>query len=142
MIRWIRIYAGRFQWCVQHEALVGPTVVQGYRKQCKLCRAANAKHLTLFQAPGQAVLPTVVGVMGPDFFTIRKIFEATLSTQPWLRDPDVLPIPWRKELEELPTKLTFGLLLTDGIVSPHPPITRALREVAEIVKSLGHEVSL
>ncbi|KAK5449280.1 hypothetical protein LTS15_008822 [Exophiala xenobiotica] len=85
--------------------------------------------------------------MGPSVGAIRLMFQSLMASQPWLHDPDVLQLPWRKELEydtdkgeAEPLVLSFGLMATDGVVSPHPPIQRALRTVAEALTGAGHEI--
>ena len=90
------------------------------------------------------VIPTVAGILGPSIASSRTAFKALLSTEPWLRDPEVLPIPYRSQAEislESPPDLSFGIFATDGIVTPHPPITRAIREVSEALKAAGHKVN-
>ena len=92
------------------------------------------------------MIPSIVGIIGTKLSSVRLMFKSLLTTQPWLHDPDVLNIPWRSEagfplkqgLKD--PKPIFGLMKTDGIVSPHPPISRALRMVAEALESKGHEV--
>ena len=81
--------------------------------------------------------------MGTSLPSIRYLFKAMLSAEPWLRDPEALPIPWRDELASLAqnAKLSFGILEHDGMSGPHPPISRALRIVANAVRSVGHTVS-
>lgn len=88
-------------------------------------------------------IPTVVGILGPSIASLRVVFRALLSTQPWLHDPDTLPLPYRHEAEigqEKHSKLTIGILMTDGVVTPHPPISRAVREVQMALEAAGHEV--
>ena len=98
------------------------------------------------QSPGQVVIPSIVGIIGTKLSSVRLMFESLLTTQPWLHDPDVLYIPWRGDAElslkhgSESAKPAFGLMKTDGIVSPHPPIARALRMVAEALQSKDHEV--
>lgn len=80
---------------------------------------------------------------------------SVLSTQPWLRDPEVAALPWRQDIEDstlarailegaaneqCPLKL--GIYWTDGVVGPHPPIMRGLRTVVDKVKEAGHKVIL
>ena len=66
---------------------------------------------------------------------------ALLSSEPWLTDPGVLPIPWRKPFEiDSGMKLSFGFMDFDGVVRPHPPITRALNMVKDALQATGHEV--
>ena len=88
-------------------------------------------------------IPTVVGILGPSIASLRVVFKALLSIKPWLHDPEVLPLPYRHEAEidqEKHSKLTIGVLMTDGVVAPHPPITRAVREVQMALEAAGHEV--
>lgn len=78
-----------------------------------------------------------------------------LSTKPWLRDPWVVNIPWRQDIEDstlarassdgsankqVPLKL--GVFWTDNAVGPHPPIIRGLRIVSETLEKAGHKVRL
>lgn len=91
------------------------------------------------------VIPTVVGMMGPSVSSLRSMFKALISTEPWLHDPDVLPLPYRSDAECDPQKtpkLSFGIFEADGVVTPHPPITRAVREVAKALEAEGHKVRL
>lgn len=94
---------------------------------------------TANSSPGQALIPTVAGIMARNLRTVTLVFECLLSTEPWLSDPDVLPIPFRKS-DLRHRQLAIGILHTDGIVSPHPPVTRALRMVEDAMKLEGHQI--
>ena len=65
-----------------------------------------------------------------------------LSTEPWLRDPDVVQIPWRTSCEATDGKATlcFAVFAHDGVCAPHPPIQRGIMMVEEAVKGAGHNV--
>ena len=80
--------------------------------------------------------------------------SSVLSAKPWLRDPNVVNIPWREELvtsclsraesdgsanDSLPLKL--GVYWNDGVVTPQPPIARGLRTVVEAIQAAGHKVN-
>ena len=66
-----------------------------------------------------------------------------MSAEPWLHDPELMPLPYRSELECSPeTNLALGIFESDGIVTPHPPIVRAIREVKEALEAAGHKVVL
>lgn len=64
--------------------------------------------------------------------------------------PPSCPSPFRQHVVEECTRradpgnsaspLKLGILWTDGIVRPHPPIYRGLKMVAEAVKQAGHKV--
>jgi amidase len=82
--------------------------------------------------------------MGTSVSTLKLVFKSLLSTEPWLHDPDALPIPWRGDREfrmgsqgYLPA---FGFMPHDGIVAPHPPISRALNTVRAALIEAGLEV--
>ncbi|CAG8249637.1 unnamed protein product [Penicillium salamii] len=94
---------------------------------------------------GQEVMPTVVGIMGHSVETLTLVFKSLLSTKPWLQDPYVLPNPWRAELQfdldkEPNYTPAFGLLLDDGLVTPHPPIARALRMIKKAMEEEGYQL--
>ena len=71
---------------------------------------------------------------------LEKMFKALLSTEPWLRDPDVLPIPYRPGILASDSKLALGIFAWDGVVTPHPPVQRAILYVKEALAAEGHEV--
>jgi amidase len=91
-------------------------------------------------SPGQINIQTVVGILGPSIASLRYVFEAILFSKPWLTDPGVLPIPWRKPTDIESSKLSFGFMDFDGVVKPHPPIIRALAMVKDALEASGHEV--
>lgn len=53
-------------------------------------------------------------------------------------DVSCVPVPWR-DVPQTTEKLTFGLLMDDEVVTPHPPVVRALNETVEKLKAAGHE---
>ncbi|KZF19859.1 amidase [Xylona heveae TC161] len=95
---------------------------------------------------GQELVSPVVGPMGHRVDDLEVITKSILSTQPWLHDPTVVNMPWRQSETEAVAKhaksggLAFGVLRSDGIVLPHPPITRAIDETVAKLKAHGHEV--
>lgn len=64
--------------------------------------------------------------------------KAVVGSQPWLRDPKALPIPWRAV--ERKQKLKIGVMWNDGMVTPTPPVQRALKETVGKLKQAGHEI--
>jgi amidase len=90
-------------------------------------------------------MPTAVGIMSHSVGTLKLVFKSLLSTEPWLRDPNTLPIPWRAEKEydaetEHDYKPAFGFMANDGVVTPHPPISRALGIVKKALEESGYQV--
>ncbi|KAF2093996.1 amidase [Rhizodiscina lignyota] len=87
---------------------------------------------------GQEAVNSVNGPMSQHFSAVKLYSKTVVDSEPWLQDPKCIPIPWR----EVPRKekLKIGVIWDDGIVKPLPPVTRALKETVEKLKSAGHEV--
>lgn len=78
--------------------------------------------------------------MASSLSTVEYFMQSLLDLEPWDVDPGCIPIPWRKEQAAIPSrKLRLGIVIDDGIVKPQPPVTRALREVARVLKAAGHD---
>lgn len=104
--------------------------------------------------PGQNTYRSSVGFISTSVEGLKLGLEAVLETRPWLRDPAVVPIPWRGEVvdeflargekgkgEEGGKKgLKFGVLWKDDTVALHPPVARGLRIVVDAIQKAGHKV--
>lgn len=101
--------------------------------------------------PGQNTYRSTVGFLSTSLGGLELILHSILSTKPWLYDPAVVPMPFRQEIVDgylsraepaklsgLPLKL--GVLWTDGVVGPQPPIIRGLHMVVDAVRRAGHKV--
>lgn len=107
-------------------------------------------------SPGQNTYRSAVGFMSTSLDGLELALKSILSTKPWLRDPAVVPIPYRQEAfdevllranansptNKTTTFLKFGILRSDGIVKPHPPISRGIEIVTNALKATGHKVWL
>jgi amidase len=76
--------------------------------------------------------------MGKTLEDIVMYSKAIIGAQPWKLDPKIIPIPWRQL--DSPKKLKIAVLWNDGICTPTPPVTRALKETSDKLKEAGHEV--
>ncbi|KAK2744815.1 hypothetical protein FQN57_004139 [Myotisia sp. PD_48] len=104
--------------------------------------------------PGQTIRASSVGFMSTSPDALKLMLESVLSTEPWLRDPDVIYIPWRDQIvstilarvtqsgsvKDGQQPLKFGILWKDDLATPHPPITRGLQIITEAIKKAGHKV--
>ena len=88
---------------------------------------------------GQEAVQSVNGPMAKTLGDIVTYSKAIVDAQPWLVDPKMLPIPWRRV--EPKKKLKIAVLWNDGICKPTPPVTRALKETSEKLKKAGHEIT-
>ena len=59
--------------------------------------------------------------------------KTIITAKPWLEEASLLPFPWRDQESHLGSgqgkKLKIGVLWSDEVVKPHPPVIRALEEV-------------
>ncbi|KAH6889261.1 amidase signature domain-containing protein [Thelonectria olida] len=104
--------------------------------------------------PGQNTYRSAVGFMSTSADGLGLILRSVLSTKPWLRDPAVVPIPFRQDVVDEylsrasqdgtakpSTKpLKLGILWSDGIVGVHPPVRRGLKMVADAMVTSGHKI--
>ncbi|KAF1732290.1 Acetamidase [Beauveria bassiana] len=103
--------------------------------------------------PGQLNYASSVGVMGTSVDSLKLVLSALTSTKPWLRDPNVVPIPWRSVIEKSTLErvdslgmaidrpaLKLGILFNDGFMTPHPPIARGLRMLRDALIKAGHTI--
>lgn len=101
---------------------------------------------------GQNTVLSVVGPLSQTVGGLRLAMKSLLSTQPWLHDPIVIELPWREDQErevldliESSTagkgQLAIAVMESDGSVTPHPPVQRAMKIVINTLEKLGHKVS-
>lgn len=81
---------------------------------------------------------SVNGPMAKTLDDIVLFSKSVVDSEPWLVDPKCLPIPWRSV--EPKKKLKIAVLWNDKVVTPTPPVARALKETVEKLKTAGHEV--
>lgn len=103
--------------------------------------------------PGQLNYPSSVGIIGTSVGSLKLVMSALISTKPWLRDPELVPMPWRSDivkdtLERVDSlgratdkaALKLGFLCNDGFMTPHPPITRGLSMLRVALEKAGHKI--
>ena len=89
---------------------------------------------------GQEAVRSCAGPMCRSVDDVGLFMKSLAGTEPWLQDPQVLPLPWRSDLELLPTKLCFGFGMGDGTVAPTPPLRRAMDMTRAALRAAGHAV--
>ncbi|KAK6336279.1 hypothetical protein TWF696_001841 [Orbilia brochopaga] len=85
----------------------------------------------------------VSGTLGPMSTTLEplSLFMSTiLDAKTYLNKTSLYPIPWHREPNfpvdaGTPRKIRIGVMRWDGVVMPHPPVTRALNEVVSALKA-------
>lgn len=87
---------------------------------------------------GKETISACAGPMTVDRDALELFMKVALSVKPWRIDPSLNTKEW------IPYNFTRPLKIAvqwwDGVVMPHPPMTRALREVADACRKAGMEV--
>ena len=73
--------------------------------------------------------------------------KAVIKAKPWLKDPLAVHKKWDEDEYQLKDrdnghKLCFAIMWDDGVCIPHPPITRALKQVQVALTKAGHNSML
>lgn len=87
-------------------------------------------------------MENIIGVVGPMATCVedmRLFCRVVSASQPWLQEPSLVGLPW-KAAERFQTPLKIGVIWNDGIVQPHPPVTRCLQETVSSLKAAGHSI--
>ncbi|KAL4949675.1 amidase [Aspergillus filifer] len=87
---------------------------------------------------GKETIHPTPGPMATDRESLELIMRVALAAKPWRLDPDLNVKPWQPY--EIKKPLKIAVQWWDGVVRPHPPITRALKEVADACKKAGMKV--
>lgn len=87
---------------------------------------------------GQESIGSVHGPMARSMADLRLFTDSVSNSGPWLKDPKCIPMPWRSvEVKEKPK---IGVLWENGMITPTPPVKRALKTVVEKLQSKGYEI--
>ncbi|RFU82170.1 amidase [Trichoderma arundinaceum] len=87
---------------------------------------------------GQESISSVNGPISRSLADLKLWMETIISMEPWLQDPKALELPYRAI--SLPHKLKLAVLWDNGMVTPTPPVTRALKSVVNTLKVKGYEI--
>ncbi|KAL7274816.1 hypothetical protein RUND412_002270 [Rhizina undulata] len=92
--------------------------------------------------PGEAEVGVsgVVGVLARCLSDVRMFMEVIRWMEAWRYDSTVVPWPLEKNHSKPHRPLRIGFLHSDGIVTPLPPVSRAMAEVEMTLLRAGHNV--
>ncbi|KAI5289976.1 hypothetical protein KEM54_002762 [Ascosphaera aggregata] len=85
--------------------------------------------------PNSYDIEATYGPMCTSREAIDLFMTVILNSEPWKIAPSLIPKFWTPY--HFDKSLKIGVLWDDEVVKPHPPITRALKEVAEACKKAG-----
>jgi amidase len=88
---------------------------------------------------GADPIPGVIGPMSTSLDGIKLFMKTIIDSKPWLSEPALIPMPWNSEFQISSVKpLKIAVMWNDGVVTPHPPITRALHESVSHLKTIAN----
>lgn len=93
-----------------------------------------------YMMAGADTVETVLGPLSTSLDGLKIFMKAIIDSEPWLTEPALIPMPWRSYSIPSHRPLKIGVLWHDGVVRPHPPITRALKLVVDRLKKQGIQV--
>lgn len=82
---------------------------------------------------------SIISVTGPltrSLDTLELLMKTVVQEKPWTVDPSLTSIEWKSNVRKKTYRI--GILKTDGVVTPHPPITRALDMMCEKLKCMDN----
>ncbi|KAJ5151618.1 hypothetical protein N7492_009913 [Penicillium capsulatum] len=100
----------------------------------------TSRHPYEQSGPRQNIVPSTAGPMATSLSSIETYMEALGQIEPWNLDPNMIPVPWRRELCTSTKRLRIGYVVDDGVVKVQPPVTRAVKKVITALRDAGHEV--
>jgi len=92
---------------------------------------------------GFEAINSVLGPLSTSVSALKIFVQAVLAGEPWRYDPNASHRPWSESQYELEEhnggkKLCFGMMWTDGLVTPTPPIVRGMKIMKEKLEAQGH----
>ncbi|KAI1960812.1 hypothetical protein LOZ58_003885 [Ophidiomyces ophidiicola] len=112
----------------------GNNGVYGFKPTCKRLPVGGIK----LPMEGKDAIAATFGPLCRSRPTMDLFMKVIADAQPWRFDASLSPLPWTPVTTTKPLKIAIEW--DDGVVKPHPPVLRALREVAEACKKAGMEV--
>jgi amidase len=89
-------------------------------------------------APGQLSIKVSVGPNCHSMDDLKLLVRLILTHPTLPYEPTCIPGSWI-DMPVVKDRLKIGVMSTDVIVDPHPPIQRALKETTEKLRAAGHE---
>lgn len=112
----------------------GNNGVYGLKPTCKRIPVSGIK----LPMEGKDAITATFGPICRSRETINLFMKTLVDSDLWRFDSTIIPLPWRPVTFTKPPKI--AVLWDDGAVKPHPPVLRALREVADACKAAGMEI--
>ncbi|KAF2994002.1 hypothetical protein E8E13_002387 [Curvularia kusanoi] len=93
-----------------------------------------------YMMAGADTTETVLGPLSTSLQGLKIFMKTIIDSEPWLEEPALIPMPWRPYSVPTDRPLRIGVLWHDGIVKPHPSITRALNTIVSKLRANDVEI--
>ncbi|KAF5103377.1 hypothetical protein D0Z03_000226 [Geotrichum reessii] len=108
--------------------------VYGFKPSVDRLPAAD----TFAPARGSESIRGTIGPMGRTLAIVELVTKIILDARPWKARPELVSKPWAPEAVLADKKkVRVGMLYSDGVVNPQPPVARALKEVEAKLQAAG-----
>ncbi|OQU99866.1 hypothetical protein CLAIMM_05439 [Cladophialophora immunda] len=89
---------------------------------------------------GQESIRCVISPLANSLADIALFQKSVLDQEPWEEETSLIPLPWKSVKPLQPEQITVGVIWDDGVVHPHPPVQRALKNAVAKLKVAGVKV--
>ncbi|KAF5013206.1 hypothetical protein FDECE_785 [Fusarium decemcellulare] len=89
---------------------------------------------------GQESVRCVISPLANSVKDLNLFQSAVLDQEPWEVETSLVPLPWKRIEPFAPEQITVGIIWDDGLVRPHPPVTRALKHAVARLRRAGVKV--
>lgn len=79
-----------------------------------------------FPMPAELNILAATGPMGRSVRDMNLMTRVVLDTEPFLRDPRLIPTVWQGLQTPVTRRLKIGIIENDGFIEPQPPVKRAV----------------
>ncbi|KAK5046461.1 hypothetical protein LTR84_008264 [Exophiala bonariae] len=84
---------------------------------------------------GNDAITTALGPIASCIDDLELFLQVASDAKPWDYNAMMIPLPW--VMKPLPENYTIAVMMDDGNVHPHPPMTRALNFAKEKLQKAG-----
>jgi Asp-tRNA(Asn)/Glu-tRNA(Gln) amidotransferase A subunit family amidase len=100
----------------------------------------NPDKSAVLAGDGQESIQRMLRPLANTIADLDVIHQAILDQEPWEEETPLVPMPWKRTISYEPSDFTIGMIWDDGLVHPHPPVTRGLTHAVERLKAAGVKI--
>lgn len=90
-----------------------------------------------FNPLGGDSIKSTIGPIGRTLEITQLLTKLIVDSKPWIKRRELAAIPWSVEPLEGKQTIRVGIMESDGLINPQPPVKRAIEEVRSKLESIG-----